>query len=551
MAGKKAAMYEEDSPRRIDRSGFDTWDTFTSMAKAGVSLPLLFTPQLVGLGAELTRIVTGQSDLKPPKDDHRFEDPTWHENPIYKASMQTYLAWCNHLTGAMNNSNLDTKSKTQAKVAIKLLTDSLSPTHPTNNLSQVKRAVRARGASLVHGLNRMTSDILQQNDASDSAPSSSLKLGKDIAASPGAVVYQADQLELIQYQPTTSNVFSEPLLIIPSPINKFYISDLYRHNSLTHYLLDAGFQVFTVSWRNPSEEHRDWNLDTYLQSLLDVTEVVKAISGSPKLNLFGHSAGGIFSAILISILQQRGGVIPHTASFAMTNFYTHTESQVGAMINSQMIQAAKTLLQLRGILDGKELARMFAWLRPNNLLWNAWVCNYFASEDQPTADVRFWNTDIPKISNALFSDFLDFYADNRLLEPGQFTLCDTPIDLSLVSCNKYIIAGSSDHITPWECCYQSSLNLGKNREFVLVNRGHTRSIVCPEGSKAARFYTNSHPDESHDDWLSNATQHQGSWWSNWTQWLEKHAEKRREAPRTLGNDKFPAIDKAPGSYVTE
>lgn len=551
MAGKKAATDKEETPRKVDRSGFDTWDTFTSMAKAGVSLPLLFTPQLVGLGTELTRIVTGQSNLKPSKDDHRFEDPAWHENPIYRASMQTYLAWCNHLKGVIDETSLDNKSKTQAKAAIKLLTDSLSPSHPATNLNRVKHAVSARGASLVHGLNRMTSDILQQNDSPPAGLSGTLKMGKDIAATPGAVVDRSEQLELIQYQPTTSEVYCEPILLIPSPVNKFYISDLYRHNSLTHYLLDAGFQVFTVSWRNPSEEHRDWNLNSYIHALLETVKAVTAISESPKLNLFGHSAGGIFTAILANILAHQGNTVPHTASFAMTNFYTHTESQVGALLNGQMIQAAKTLLKLRGILDGKELARMFAWLRPNNLLWNAWVCNYFAGEDQPTADVRHWNSDTPRISNALFSDFLDFYADNRLLEPGRLTLGNTPIDLSQVSCDKYVIAGSSDHITPWECCYQSSLNLGKNREFVLVNRGHTRSIVCPEGSKAARFYTNSHPDESHDDWLSNATQHQGSWWSHWAQWLQNHAGQTRAAEPRLGNEAFPVIDKAPGSYVVE
>lgn len=550
MATKKTSL-SGIRPRKVDRRNFDTWDTFTSMAKAGVSLPLLFTPQLVSLGTELSRIVSGQSTIGPAKGDHRFEDPTWSNNPIYKASMQTYLAWCQHLHGLIEDTELNEKDKTRAKVAVKMLTESLSPSHPAANLDAVRRAVKARGASLVHGLNRMTSDVLELDDPALPAKSSSLKIGKDIAATPGAVVYRNEQLELIQYQATTSEVYNEPILLIPSPINKFYICDLYQHNSLAHYLLEAGFQVFTVSWRNPDNEHKYWNLETYIQALFDTAEIVTEIAKSPKLNLFGYSAGGIFAALLAALLAQHQRLQAHTASFAVTNFYTHTEAQVGILVNKQMLQAAKTLLKFRNIVDGKELAQMFAWLRPNSLLWNAWICNYFAGEDQPTADVRYWNNDTPRVANALFSDFLDLYDDNYLLEPGGLELCGHPIDLSQISCDKYIIAGSNDHITPWEFCYQSSLHLGSNREFILVNRGHMRSVVCPEGSKAARFYTNPYPDENYNDWLSEATQHYGSWWSHWINWLQQRSEGSRKAPSAAGNKKFPQLAPAPGGYVLD
>ena len=550
MTGKKSSS-DSVHPTKTNRRSFNTWETFTSMARVGISLPLLFTPQLVSLGTELTRIISGKSTLQPGLNDYRFKDPAWETNPIYKASMQTYLAWCGYLQGLIDETPLSEDEKLQAKTAIERLTHSLSPSHPGASLDAVQHTIKARGASLVHGLNRMTSDVLGLEEPVISSVSSKLTIGKDIAITAGSVVFRNELLELIQYKTVSAKVYREPILLISSPINKFYIYDLYPHNSLTHYLVEAGFQVFTLSWRNPSQKHKHWNLESYIESLLDATETVHAISGNTKLHLFGYSAGGIFAALLSSILAQRDGIEATTASFVVTNFYTQTRAQVGIAISQQMLLAAKTLLKLRGILEGKELARMFAWLRPNCLLWNAWTCNYFAGEDQPTADVRYWNTDIPRIPNSLFCDFLDLYSDDYLLQPGHLTLCGYPVDLSLITGDKYFVAGSSDHITPWEYCYQSSLKLSGQREFVLVNRGHMRSLICPEGSKAARFYTNTRADENYSDWLSEATQHQGSWWSHWIDWLQQRSTNTKNNLHKLGNTEFPPLAPAPGKYVIE
>lgn len=536
-------------PRKGGRRSFDTWDTFTAMAKAGVSLPLLFTPQLVNLGAEFARIVSGQSSIQPGKEDRRFDDPTWFSNPIYKASMQTYLAWRQHLYLLLDESELGKQDKTQARAAIKLLTEAISPSHSAAGIDAIRRVIKARGASLVHGLNRMTSDMLALGSPATAPGDKPLKPGKEIAASKGAVVFRNELLELIQYQPAATQVFSTPILLIPSPINKFYIYDLYRHNSLTHYLQEAGLQVFCVSWRNPEEQHRNWNLESYLYALIEAAETVSDITAHPQLHLFGYSGGGIFAALLADQLSHHQKLQAHTAGFALCNFYTHTETQMGIAVNPQIIQAAKTLLQLRSIIDGVELARMFAWLRPNNLLWNAWICNYFGGEDQPTADVRHWNNDVPRVANGLFADFLELYVDNYLLQPGQVELCGHPVDLSQITCDKYIVAGSHDHISPWECAYQSSLALGRNREFVLVNRGHMRSLVCPEGTKSARYYTNTFVDNNYDDWLAEATEHDGSWWPHWIAWLRQRSEGTKKAPRSLGNKNFPAQSTAPGNYV--
>ena len=235
MAGKKSIL-DSGRPAKADRRRFDTWETFTSMARAGISLPLLFTPQLVSLGTELTRIVSGQSTLLPGLDDHRFEDPAWETNPIYKASMQTYLAWCQHLQGLIDEIEVNEEDRLQAKLAAKLLASSLSPSLPGANLDSVRRAIKARGASLIHGLNRMTSDILSLGAPIVSADSNPLKIGKDVATTPGSVIFRDDLFELIQYKATTAKVYSEPVLLIPSPINKFYIYDC-------HFCTDAYVEI--------------------------------------------------------------------------------------------------------------------------------------------------------------------------------------------------------------------------------------------------------------------------------------------------------------------
>jgi len=536
-------------PRKDDRRRFDTWDTFASMAKAGVALPLLFTPQLISLSSEFARIITGQSTIQPDKEDYRFSDPAWSNNPIYKASMQTYLAWRQHLYQLLETASVNEQDHAQARAAIKLLTEVISPNHSAAGIDAVRRLIKARGASLMHGLNRMTSDMLALGSPTAALHNTPLTPGKEIVTSRGAVVYKTELFELIQYQPTTAQVFSAPLLLIPSPINKFYIYDLYSHNSLTHYLLESGFQVFSISWRNPDSAHHDWNLETYIEALLECAEIVSDISASPKLHLFGYAAGGIFAALLASLLSQHRQLQPQSASFALCNFDTHADTQMGTLISHPIIQAAKTLLRLRPTIDGVELASLFAWLRPNNLLWNAWICNYFGAEDQPTADVRYWNNDVPRVTSALFTDFLGLYLDNYLLQPSGMKLAGYPVDLSQINCEKYVVAGSHDHISPWEYCYQSSAVLGKNRTFILVNRGHTRALICPEGTKSARFYTNPMMANAYDDWLAEATERQGSWWPHWVEWLQRQNQSVTRAPRILGNNRFPPQTAAPGRYI--
>ncbi len=543
---------EKKSPEPCGKRDFDPWDTFTSMASAGISLPLLFTPHMVGLGNEMVRIVTGQSNIEPRKDDHRFADANWKVNPIYRASMQTYLAWCGSLNDLVSDSTLDEHSKRKARTAIKYLAKSLSPSHSISNNHAMSRAFETRGASLMHGLRMMTEDVLKHSGIPGKILNDTYRLGENLATTPGSVVYRSELLELIEYRPLKKKTYSIPLLVIPSPINRFYLCDLTPENSLVRYLLNQGQRVFMVSWRNPRWEHKHWGLSDYIDALIECSQVTSSIADSRQLNLFGFSAGGIFAALLADVMKPRR-LCPkiNAATFAVTNFDTHAESQVGVMINDQIIEASKTVANLRGTMTGEEMARMFAWMRPNGLLWNAWVSNYFLNEDMPSMDIMHWNNDITRIPSGLHCDFLELYRNNPLLEKDDLSVCGSKIDLGRVNCDSYLLAGSTDHITPWEACYQSSAVLGGDKEFVLVNRGHTRSIISPPGIDGARYYTHPENIDDPEDWLSEASHHSGSWWPHWAKWLAPRSGKLVAARAAPGSKNYRPIEAAPGSYALE
>jgi len=528
---------------------FNPWDTFTSVASTGLSLPLLFTPHMVGFGSEVTRIITGQSKLAPRKDDHRFDDPNWWENPVYKASMQTYLAWCGGLEELMAASQLRGKDKEKAASAVRIMTHSLSPSESLSNVNVARHAFETRGASLVHGMRRLGDDMFRQTGMVKNKNSQFIP-GKSIACTRGTVVYRTDQLELIRYTPTQPSTYKRPLLIIPSPINKFYIFDLSPENSLVKYLLSQGIDVYIASWRSPTSKQSDWGLEKYIGALVDCCREIKKAARIRTINLAGYSAGGIFTALLANILNSRPlGIRVNSATYMGTNFDTHIETQAGMVLNDQLFDAAKTLSKMRGVLTGQELASMFVWMRPNNLLWNAWVSNYFVGEDLPGEDVMYWNLDPARLPSALHCDFLDMYRDAPLLEANRLHICNTDINLAKLDCDFYLLAGSSDHITPWQACYNSSGVLAGKREFVLVNRGYTRSIVCPPGTENTRFFTHKPGNTSAEEWLSEAEQHKGSWWPHWADWLKSQSGKM--SPPMQPSFQKVTRNRAPGKYILD
>lgn len=538
-----------DTHGKLGKRLLDSRAMCYELAKSGISLPLLFTPQFIACDDTFSRIINGESDIAPGQNDARFEDRIWHQNAIYRASMQAYLAWCDTLEAQVNEANLNSAEKDQLHDAVIRLTRSLAPNSNPGN-SPVQHAYESRGASLIHDLHRMTNDLFQHALTARSTTKNDLQIGKHVAATPGAVIHRTEMLEIIQYTPASTQAHAIPLLIIPSPVNRFYLCDLQGRNSLVHYLVNQGFQVYTLSWRNPLNSHRHWNLESYTQASIEAIKEVAKLSARGQINLFGFAAGGMLAAIASSILAQSDNEQPiNSATFAITSLQTQTSSQVGTTLNEQLIKAAKALTLLHEVTDAKELARNFAWLCPNNLLWNPLVCNYFSGETSPSDDIFQWNSDTLRTTAGLHCDFLSMSSEDPLLENGQFSLCDTPIDLSKITCDTYMLAGSCDHITPWEACYQTCLALGSNREFVLVNRGHTRALVCPIDATDTCYFTHAELTDNADDWLCEAIQNRGSWWPHWAKWLATRSGEQHSPPRQLGDEQHPKQDPAPGRYV--
>lgn len=521
------------------------------LANSGISLPLLFSPQFIACDAAFELILSGQSEVKPEPADARFQDPIWHQNAIYRASMQAYLAWSDNLRAQIKQSTLGQTERSFVENAVEQLISSLAPSSDSGG-SPAQHAYESRGASLVHDLHRMTTDLFQHAESVRSTEQSRLQVGKHIAATPGAVIHRTEMLEVIQYTPLSAAVYRIPLLIIPSPVNRFYLCDLQNGNSLVHYLLKLGFQVYTISWRNPQNSHKHWNLETYTEACIGAIEEINKLTPEGKLNLFGFAAGGMLSALACNVLnQRRREPAINSLTLAISSLLTHTASQVGTELNDKLVKAAKTLTLLHEASDAKHLARNFAWLSPNNLLWNPLVCNYFSGESSPGEDIFLWNSDTLRTTAGLHCDFLSMAQDNPLLDAGRLTLCNTAIDLSSIHCDSYTLAGSCDHITPWEACYQTSLAFGGDNEFVLVNRGHTRALVCPIDATDTCFYTKGEVTENPDDWLCDATQHRGSWWPHWSEWLAGRSGQQGEPERHLGDEQHPKMDPAPGRYVFE
>ncbi|MEH6357602.1 MAG: alpha/beta fold hydrolase [Pseudomonadales bacterium] len=530
------------------------------MAKSGISLPLLFTPQFIACDDTFTRIINGQSDITPSLSDTRFKDLIWQQNPIYRASMQAYLSWCDTLKSDIENAPITTTEKALLFNAATHLTHALTPQINPGN-SAVQHAYESRGASLVHDLHRMTHDLLTQTLPSHFTTKTELAAGKHIAASCGTVIHRTEMLEIIQYSTITSNVNAIPLLIIPSPVNRFYLCDLQDDNSLVNYLLKQGFQIYTLSWRNPASAHSHWNLESYVSETLDAIHQLSTECGHQKINLLGFAAGGMLAALAISLLSQRAKNTDsdlnnhnsnpiNSATLAITSLQTHTSSQVGHQLNDQLIHAATALTQLHEVADAKQLARNFSWLSPNNLLWNPLVSNYFSGEASPDQDITHWNNDTLRTTAGLYCDFLSMTGGDPLLDNNALRLCGETINLANIQCDTYTLAGSCDHITPWESCYQTCLSMGGARDFVLVNRGHTRALVCPIDADDACYYTHNEIGNNPDDWLCDANQQSGSWWPHWASWLAQRSGGKHPAQQ-LSDETPPTLGPAPGLYVFE
>ena len=530
----------------------DILATAQQIGAQAVQHPTLLVEQEAALARELISVLCGSATSTPQQGDKRFNDPAWRDNSLYRITLQSYLAWRNALTGFVDRSALDDKSKERAQFVLSLLTDALAPTNTLiGNPAALKKIIESGGASLLGGFRNILTDMLKNQGMPSQVDKTAFEVGKNLAASPGAVVFRNEVLELIQYTPATREVYARPQLIVPPQINKFYVFDLSEGKSIVDYLVKSEFQVFVVSWRNPTAEQRDWDLDTYVTALIEAIAAVRDITGSEDINLHGACSGAMTIAALLGHLAGRGEKLVNAATLMVAVLDSTAESQIGLFATPETIAAAKQNSTAKGVLAGEEMGRVFAWMRPNDLVWNYWVNNYLLGNSPPVFDILYWNNDTTRLPARLHGQLLDIFTGNLFSKPRALTILGTPIDLSDVKCDKYVVAGITDHITPWKGVYNTARTFGGKTRFVLSSSGHIQSLINPPGNPKAKFFLNPELPASPDEWLSAAQADKDSWWGNWRDWLIARSGERRAAPESLGSERHPPMVAAPGTYVTQ
>ena len=428
--------------------------------------------------------------------------------------------------------------------------DALSPSnYPLTNPVVMEEAVRTGGMSLVRGMQNIMDDL--QRGRISQVPQGSFEVGKDLAATPGKVVYRNPLIELIQYTPSTEKVRAIPILVIPPWINKYYVMDMRPDNSMYKYLVDSGFTVFTISWKNPDKEVLDLEWADYMElGPQEAYRVVKEITGAKKVNSVGYCLGGIAQQVTLAYLAAQGDNSVNSATYFATHQDFDDVGDIAAFLSEPEAYFLDWLMTVSGgYLDGKNMGSTFNMLRSNDLLWHYVINNYLMGKTPPAFDLLYWNSDGTRVPGKVHSYLIrEFFLKNKLKEPNGLTVRGVGIDTRNIKSATYCVAAVGDHIVPWRGTYTIREMVGGPSRFILTKGGHIAGIINPPGKKRRAYWTNDAEDIGPDDWLEGATEHEGSWWPDWVRWMKRRSGKI-VAPPSMGNDEFSPIMDAPGTYV--
>ena len=514
--------------------------------------PAAVAKEMPWLSGELMKIAVGQSDIAFDKRDKRFADEAWRTVPYFRVMGQSYRLFEMWMDKMYQSVDGTWQEKARARFAADVIAAALAPTNYLGtNPEALRKAAETGGLSLVRGAQNMMNDMAKGGMPS-MVDRKQFTVGKDIAATPGAVVYRDEMFELLQFTPTTPKVHSIPVLMVPPEINRYYVLDLSPGRSLVEFAVSQGLQVFMVVWRNPSAQlgHGKWGLDEYLAAEERANEVVRKITRSDKINLLGLCAGGITVAYALAHLAAIGDESVGSATFVVTMMTGEKPNVVGMLDTSQ----ARTILEQAAdkgeIVPGTALRSLFAMLRPNDLVFNYLVSGWLKGESPAPFDVLAWNDDATRTTAKFARDSSKLAMEGW--EGNGPTLLGVKTDFTKITCDTYHVGGYTDHITAWRACYDTAhLVGGSEKQMTLIRSGHIQSVVYPaDNDRYDRWYgppTATDPDE----WIKTATVEKGSWWRPWTQWLSTRSGPEKAARATLGNRQYPPLDPAPGTYVFE
>lgn len=557
-AGRRARPAQSEQTRRGDKPGHSEQARQGAKPRhgegpgqsAGVHIPPEVFSQLQT--EYLNRLTDVFSGATPPRtSDRRFAGDAWSGTPfawgaaLYSLNAEYLQKMADAVTG-------DRKSRDRIRFAMQQWVDMMSPANfLLTNPDAQQRLIETRGESLRAGITNMLNDL--QRGRISQTDEAAFEVGRNVATTPGAVVFENELIQLIQYEPGTAQVGSRPLLMVPPCINKFYIMDLQPDNSLVNYAVSQGHTAFMVSWRNVHADQSHLTWDDYLEKgLFEAIRVVREISGQPTINLLGFCVGGTLAATAAAALAAKGEHCIESLTLLTTMLDFEDPGVLGVFIDDAFVAFKESTIGSGGLMPGRDLATTFNFLRPNDLVWNYVVSNYLKGEAPPAFDLLYWNADSTNLPGPMYCWYIrHMYLQNQLREPGRLVCSGVPIDLGRIGVPTYLYASREDHIVPWRAAWASTRLLTGPLRFVLGASGHIAGVINPASKNKRNYWSADLGAPTADAWLDSAQEIPGSWWPDWANWLAQYRGKLQAAPRSPGTRQYRAIEPAPGRYVKE
>lgn len=481
-------------------------------------------------------------------EDRRFQATEW-QNPFFDYLRQSYLVGSKYMMELIDSSKLDEPTKRKMLFFTRQYLDAVSPANfPATNPEVLKMAIETKGESLVQGMKNFLEDL--EKGRISMTDESMFEVGKNLAVTPGTVIFENELIQLIQYTPLTEKVNERPLLIIPPCINKYYILDLQPENSFVRYALEQGNTVFMVSWRNITPECANLTWNDYLTlGVMKPIDVVREVIGIEKINVLGFCIGGALLECALTVMRANKEDKVASVTLLATMLDYREPGEICVYLDEAFIKGRETAFNAGEIVPGRELAMAFASLRANELIWPYVVNNYLKGKTPPAFDLLYWNSDSTNLPGPMYAYYVrNLYIENGLTKPGSLTMCGIPIDLSKINLPTYILATREDHIVPWKTAYETTKLLKGDMEFVLGGSGHIAGVVNHPAKKKRNYWVNKKVTDDAESWLANSKSHEGSWWVHWIDWL-KHKSDKQVVAHKVGNKKYREIEPAPGRYV--
>jgi polyhydroxyalkanoate synthase len=487
-----------------------------------------------------------------PRRDRRFQDEAWNESPFYQLLKKSYLMTSTQLSELVEQAQVDEKSKLQLRFYARQFIDAMSPSNfPATNPEVIREAIRTRSASLTTGMQNLIEDL--QKGRITRVDEKAFEVGRDLATTPGSVVFENELIQLIQYTPQTAEVEKTPLLMVPPCINKYYLLDLGAGNSFVEYAVAQGHQVFLMSWRSAVPETQNLTWDDYLKlGPLKSIDVVRDITKADRVHALGFCVGGTILSCAAGVLAARGEDKLATITLLTTMIDFADTGEIGLLIDQNSLALREATIGKGGILPGKELAFIFGTLRATDLIWRYVVDSYLKGATPEAFNLLYWDSDSVSLPGPMYCWYArNAYVENKIKEPGATTQCGERVDLSKVKVPVFLLASREDHIVPWHSAFRSKDLMGGDSRFVLAASGHVAGVINPPARNRRSHWVNDNLNCDAENWLENAEEKPGSWWPDWDGWMKSHSSGTVPAPAELGSDTFPVIEPAPGRYVRQ